>query len=52
MSALALPQRSHGSTMAPTRNLDFATQPSIRTPRLNLRKLKPEDQYRLSLIHI
>lgn len=48
MSALALPQRSHRSVIAPTRSLDFATQPTIRTPRLNLRKLKPEDQYRIA----
>ncbi len=34
--------------MSPARNLDFATQPTIRTPRLNLRKLKPEDQYRIA----
>lgn len=48
MSALALPQRSHRHSPAPARSLDFATQPTIRTPRLNLRKLKPEDQYRIA----
>ena len=48
MSALALPQRSHRPMAAPARTLDFATQPTIRTPRLNLRKLKPEDQYRIA----
>ncbi len=48
MSALALPQRSQRHASAPARSLDFATQPTIRTPRLNLRKLKPEDQYRIA----
>lgn len=48
MSALALPQRSHRHMVAPARSLDFATQPTIRTPRLTLRKLKPEDQYRIA----
>ncbi len=48
MSALALPQRSHRHASAPVRSLDFASQPTIRTPRLTLRKLKPEDQYRIA----
>ena len=48
MSALALPPQSHRRASAPARSIDFASQPVIRTPRLILRKLKPEDQYRIA----
>ncbi len=51
MSALARPRSNRHAMdrgMSPARSLDFATQPTIRTPRLNLRKLKPEDQYRIA----
>lgn len=48
MSALASPSRTMRAIMTSPRSLDFASQPVIRTPRLTLRKLKPEDQYRIA----
>ncbi len=40
--ALHMPQRREGPA------LEFASQPTIRTGRLVLRKIKPEDQYRIA----
>lgn len=48
MSALAVSRNSRGRVMSAARSLDFVTQPTVRTSRLVLRKLKPEDQYRIA----
>lgn len=48
MSALAVSHSRYGNHAPQMRSLDFASQPVIRTSHLTLRKLKPEDQYRIA----
>lgn len=48
MSALAINPSIQSRGTQSARSLDFTTQPTIRTTRLVLRKLKPEDQYRIA----
>ena len=47
MNALALPPQTGRHAMS-HRPFEFASEPVIRTRRLTLRKLKPEDQYRIA----
>ncbi|MCO6184828.1 GNAT family N-acetyltransferase [Rhizobium sp. L1K21] len=48
MSALAITPNRNLRAGPRQNTLSFATQPTIRTNRLTLRALKPEDQYRLA----
>ena len=48
MNALALPRDHRHRPQSGARALQFADQPVIRTGRLTLRRLKPEDQYRIA----
>jgi RimJ/RimL family protein N-acetyltransferase len=48
MNALAIHPQTQRRAMQSSRTIDFASQAVIRTSRLTLRKLKPEDQYRIA----
>lgn len=48
MSAVAIRPQRAGISQTERPGLDFVSQPAIQTRRLTLRKLKPEDQYRVA----